>query len=90
MNILTALSSGSGNTRHASPGNNREARPGDESRAVFLLQKSKEKVIRSSLVVYWLGFGAFITAAWVQFLVWELRWHIKSYCMPWQKKKKEV
>ena len=31
----------------------------------------------SSLVVQWLGFGAFTTVAQVQSLVWELRSHIK-------------
>ena len=37
----------------------------------------------SSLVVAWLGFGAFTTAAQVQSLVWELRFHLKHF---WAKK----
>ena len=41
--------------------------------------KNKNKESRNSLVVYWLEFGAFTTAAQVQSLVWELRPHIKVF-----------
>ena len=43
----------------------------------------------SSLVVQWLGFGAFTVVTWVQSLIWELSFHIKLLCAVAIKKKKK-
>ena len=44
----------------------------------------------SSLVAQWIGFSAFTAVARVQFLVWDLRSHIKPLNAVAEKKKKKT